>query len=72
MIANNNSKQYMDYKTLKTHINNNPAVHNWIKDVMNSLEDKDVVDVLKGLDLLKTVFKTKYEEIIGEAVDDNY
>lgn len=47
------------YQTFLKNIENQPSVHNWVKDLGKKLDDHDVVDVLKGLDLLKSLFQVK-------------
>lgn len=42
---------------------NHPTTHRWIKNMAVELENHDVVDVLNGLDLLHSIFKSKFGEL---------
>jgi hypothetical protein len=52
----------MAYKDFRDKALNDPAIHNWVKDVIKTLDEKDVVDALHGLEFLQKLFKWKQEE----------
>lgn len=53
----------MMYKKLIEGIKSNPSVNNWVKEEIDILDEKDVVDVLKDLSLIEYVFKTKLNDL---------
>ena len=53
----------MKYQLFMKNVENQPSVHQWVKDVMKKLDDHDVVDVLHDLDLLKSIFQVKCNDI---------
>ena len=42
-----------DYQLLKEDLLGSPGVHFWVKEVINIIENKDPVDVLHDLDILR-------------------
>lgn len=48
---------------LKERVMADPAVHNWVKTLILVLDDKDVVDALRGIELLKLVMQEKFNDL---------
>jgi len=42
-----------NYEQMRSDLLNSPGVHFWVKEVMNIIENKDPVDVLHDLDILR-------------------
>lgn len=55
----------MAYKDFKDKYLVDPSVHNWVKDMIRIADEKDVVDVLKGLRFLQKLFGWKFEEMVN-------
>jgi hypothetical protein len=53
----------MKYQNFITQVKQQPTVHNWVKDIIDKLDDHDVVDVLGDLELLQSIFRVKLNDI---------
>lgn len=42
------------------------AVHFWVKDLIKTCRDKDIVDVMKGLELAKIAFQNEFDADVAE------
>ena len=56
----------MKYQNWLEDIKRQPTTHNWIKQQLDELDDKDVVDVLHGLRLLEDVFRMKLNNLTSK------
>jgi hypothetical protein len=53
-----------NYEAQKELILNNPATHNWVKELIKTLDSKDICDVLDNLEMVEDLFNLKSNDII--------
>ena len=53
-------------KDLTQEVLEDPTVHYWVKDTLKKVIEKDPVDVLHGLELLKRIIESKLYWKIGK------
>ena len=51
------------YNALRAKIMDDPATHNWVKEIIERLETHDIVDVIVDLSVVSKLFNEKWAEI---------
>lgn len=56
----------MNYQKIIASLAESPYVRNWAKQIIPKLDDMDVVDVIKDLDMLKDLFEEKFHNLTNK------
>lgn len=59
----------MSYPRIYEALQQDPSIHNWVKEALTKLEDKDIVDVLNGLEVLTMYFEHKHAGLVASYIE---